>query len=86
MIPGTQIAYMPRHTKYNIKHPDVEFGFVTSEIGDSHYCRYWRKRHLGELRTVANSELTLTGLLVKYDSVPQELVDELIAKLQKEPG
>ena len=78
MNPGTQIAYIPTHAEGNINHPDVEFGFVVSERDDNHFCRYWRKSHLGELRTVANSELTPTYALVEHVSVSQELVDNLI--------
>jgi hypothetical protein len=76
MKPGTQIAYVPTHAD-GIDHPDVEFGFVTSQWlhGEAHYCRYWRKGHLGELRTVANSELAPDDCLVVYTSVNQSLVD-----------
>ena len=78
MKPGTQIAYIPLHAEGDINHPDVEFGFVVSERGDAHFCRYWRKGHLGELRTVANSELTPTNNLVEYKSVSQDVVDNLV--------
>lgn len=78
MKPGTQIAYVPTHAEGNMKHPDVQFGFVTSERGDSHFCRYWRNGHTGELRTVANSELTPNFLLVEVESVLQGVVDNLI--------
>jgi len=78
MKPGTQIAYIPLHAEGDINHPDVEFGFVVSERGDAHFCRYWRKGHLGELRTVANSELTPTDNLVEYKSVSQDVVDNLV--------
>jgi len=78
MKPGTQIAYIPLHAEGDINHPDVEFGFVVSERGDAHFCRYWRRGHLGELRTVANSELTPTNNLVEYKSVSQDVVDNLV--------
>jgi len=78
MKPGTQIAYIPLHAEGDINHPDVELGFVVSERGDAHFCRYWRKGHLGELRTVANSELTPTDNLVEYKSVSQDVVDNLV--------
>ena len=78
MRPGTQIAYIPYHAKGDVKHPDVEFGFVVSEQGNCHFCRYWRRGHLGELRTLANSELTPSACLVEHTSVPQGLVDVLL--------
>jgi len=83
MKPGTQIAYIPLHAEGDINHPDVEFGFVVSERGDAHFCRYWRRGHLGELRTVANSELTPTNNLVEYKSVSQDVVDNLKRYLYK---
>jgi hypothetical protein len=81
MEPGTQIAYIPLHAEGDINHPDVEFGFVTLEKHDCHFCRYWRKGHLGELRTVANSEYTPTAMLVEHISVPQDLVDAFFKKV-----
>jgi hypothetical protein len=78
MRPGTQIAYVPTHANGDINHPDVEFGFVVSRSGnfsDHYYCRYWRDGHPGELRTVANSELTPGSCLVEHTSVPQSVVD-----------
>jgi len=80
---GTQIAYIPLHAENDINNPDVEFGFVVSEHGDAHFCRYWRRGHLGELRTVANSELTPTDNLVEYKSVSQDVVDNLKRYLYK---
>jgi len=83
MKSGTQIAYIPLHAEGDINHPDVEFGFVVSERGDAHFCRYWRRGHLGELRTVANSELTPSDNLVEYKSVSQDVVDNLKRYLYK---
>lgn len=58
---GTQVAYIPQHAKFDIKHSDVEFGFITSgpnKEGD-YFCRYFIKGKEGKvLRTAANSELT----------------------------
>ncbi len=90
---GTQIAYIPLHAAGDLegvedilKHPDVEFGFVTSEGqgGAIHFCRYWRKGYLGELRTCANSEATPTEMLMEYDSVPQEIVDRLVDAIMRD--
>ena len=85
MKSGTQIAYIPTHAGGDINHPDVEFGFVTSKgYDESYFCRYWRKGHLGELRTLANSESTTAYLLVEHESVSQEVVDEWIFLINKE--
>lgn len=87
MKPGTQIAYIPDHAKsVGLTHPDVEFGFVMREQGDSHFCRYWCKGHLRDLRTIANSELTPNDCLVEVNSVPQELVDALVEGFKHERG
>ena len=76
MKKGTQIAYIPPHAK-GIEHPDVEFGFVVKDTGKgSHYCRYWRKDMLGELRTKNNSELTFDDRLVEHKSVSDSLVEK----------
>lgn len=81
MKQGTQIAYIPTHAEGDLSHPDVEFGFVISEHGNSHFCRYWRNGELGTLRTTANSELTPTDNLVKHNSVSQVFVNYLLVEL-----
>lgn len=85
MKKGTQIAYVPRHADGNINHPDVEFGFVMEAQGEmTHFCRYWQKRNLGALRTMANSELTPNDCLVEHNSVTQDLVEVTIEKIERE--
>ena len=78
--PGTQIAYIPTHAAGKLNHPDTELGFVMLLSSDptAVFCRYWRKNHIGQLRTVANSELTPVDRLVKYNSVPQRIVERTI--------
>ena len=85
MRKGTQIAYIPLHANGNINHPDVEFGFVTSihRDVDSHYCRYWRKGHLGELRTTSCSELTPNEYLVIHVSVEPFVVNRALKQIMK---
>jgi len=76
--PKDQIAYIPLHAEGDIKHPDVEFGFVTSisKSGDV-FVRYWSKFTPGELRTKANSECTPIGMLVHHKSVSDRLIDNV---------
>ena len=88
---GTQIACIPPHVREIqkplaelLEHPDVEFGFVMLEFRNAHFCRYWRKGHPGELRTVSNSELTRTNCLVDFKSVNQSIVDQLIRQIALE--
>jgi len=81
MMRGTQIAYIPAHANRDINHPDVEFGFVTSQRQGVYFCRYWRKGELGELRTTSNSELTPNEYLVEHQSAEQGIVDKLISQL-----
>jgi hypothetical protein len=78
---GTQIAYVPLHTMGDLTHPDVEYGFVTKDCGDHHFCRFWRKGHPGELRTVANSEAAPTSLLIEYQSIRQWVVENTIKEI-----
>jgi hypothetical protein len=83
---GEQIVYVPTHAQqklpawsaipwtFDLDHPDIEFGFVTSQRGDTVFCRYWRKGHLGDLRTKANSEGTPVDCLARYESVSADTV------------
>ena len=80
---GTQIAYIPSHANGDTSHPDVEFGFAMEKprhVGV--FCRYWRKGHPGELRTVANSELTPLEYIIEYESVSQRIVDSVIFQIE----
>ena len=79
---GTQIAYVPTHTKGDINHNDVERGFVTSgpTKDGAYFCRYWSRYHEKELRTKANSECTPADCLQVTDSFPQELIEEMLEK------
>ena len=78
---GDQIAYVPRHANNNIKHKDVQFGFVMTTSSRFIYCRYWNS-DLKTLRTKANSEATPIPLLRLHKSVSDEQVraamDEII--------
>jgi hypothetical protein len=81
---GTQIAYIPDHAEHDIRHPDVEFGFVTSvRPGVAAYCRYWVRGKPGVLRTVANSELTDLRHLVLAHSVEQVVVEQALREIER---
>ncbi len=56
--PLQQVAYIPAHAKGDIKHPDVQFGFITSIQFDFKcaFVRYWTDPAKVQLRTTANSE------------------------------
>ena len=97
MEPGTQIVYVPHHRmerykklgEMNFGYPhDSQPGFVASvsKVDDAVFCRYWRVTHTQEvleydLRTKANAELTPIANLVAKDTVPQEIVDSIMAEL-----
>lgn len=83
MKPGAQIVYVPNHAD-GISHPDTERGFVVSEFGDCHFCRYWRRDNWGILRTRAHSERTPTANLVEHVSGPQMEVDGALRMIQSE--
>jgi len=89
MKQGTQIVCIPDHADGNILHEDCEFGFVwkqhPSTDEPAHFCRYWRKNKLGELRTVANSDedryATDAEILSHVHSLPPQEVVDLINKI-----
>ena len=78
---GTQIAYIPMHAEGDIEHPDVEFGFVTSVVGDMAFCRYWHKGHIGRLRTLANSEGTYLDDLRPHVTVSLIRIDTMLEQM-----
>ncbi len=82
---GTQIAYVPDHAEGDIKHADVQFGFVTTvrANGDA-FCRYWSRSNPSELRTRFCSELTPARCLVLYESHPQAEVDAMLYEIERE--
>ena len=82
--PGTQILYIPSHCDSDENHQDVELGFVTSQRGDTVFCRYWSRWEQDTLRTTANSEGTPIECIVIKDSMPQLIVDEMMEKIKRE--
>lgn len=78
--PGTQIIYIPMHAQNDEDHPDVEEGFVTSQRGDTVFCRYWSKYHSG-LRTMGNSEGTPIQFIKVKQTRPQNVIDDLLIEL-----
>ena len=79
--PGDQVAYIPTHANGDIKHADVEYGFVTSQRGHTVFVRYWSKIRKDELRTKANSEGTDESMLKRHRSHGQSQVDQLMAQI-----
>jgi hypothetical protein len=87
--PGDQIAYVPRHARGALNHPDVEYGFVTrlSHDGETAFCRYWQGRgkeglRSEGLRTLACSEGTPVELLVRGNTRPEGVVDMWLAGIR----
>lgn len=78
---GTQIVYIPGHAGGKIDHPDCEFGFITSVVGNICYCRFWTKKGSAVLRTKSNSEAVRYDYLVCFDIENQSFVDDLIDEL-----
>jgi len=81
---GDQIAYIPTHAEGDIRHRDVEFGFVTSTNDHVVFCRYWGKTYSTRLRTRSCSEATQREDLIKRVTRSQELVNEQLIKIEKE--
>jgi hypothetical protein len=81
LVRGQQIAYVPSHADFDIKHPSVEFGFVTSgpTEEDSYFCRFWSRNCLGSLlRTRSNSELTPGWAIVVIDPTHPLYIDQKV--------
>lgn len=82
--PKDQIVYIPQHVleetsgiRQALKHPDIEFGFVFSDVGSRGvFCRYWSKYSPGELRTKANSELTPRENIFLYISRAEDVITQ----------
>ncbi len=83
--PGAQIAYIPTHVPAgDLNHPDVEFGFVVTSTEIISRCRFWRKGHLGDLRTKANGENAYNTDLKHVDSVSPEIVKTAVLEFVPE--
>ncbi len=78
---GDQIAYIPSHAEGDIRHKDVEFGFVTSVNEMTVFCRYWNKYCPGLLRTTANSEATPRSCLIRKINRPQKVINVLLVDI-----
>lgn len=80
---GTQVLYIPPHAGGDAAHADVEAGFVLGATKSGHYlCRFWRRDGAGELRTVANSEMTPADRLKAHDTVEQAVVEQTIRDIE----
>ena len=73
--PRDQVAYVPLHCDGDLRHEDVELGFVTSVNDNAVFCRYFYKS--GELRTTANSEGCAPDSLVLFKHHPRAEIDAL---------
>ena len=81
---GDQVAYVPTHAQGDLRHPDVEFGFVMEDRGEHCFCRYFKRGGTPgkpPLRTVANSESTPKSMLRRhYHSFPA-YVEQLVREI-----
>lgn len=81
--PGTQIAYVPRHAKGDVNHPDADWGFIQEQRGASALCRFWakdrkHKHQIGDLRTKANAESASLSDLVLHPHCEQRVIDNYL--------
>lgn len=94
-IPGDQIAYIPHHADGDIRHKDVQFGFVRSEASPSmnggglviernYFCRYFHGMHDDDLRTMANSERTGASMLIHFKSRPTSVINSRIGWIDEQ--
>jgi len=85
---GTQVAHIPHHAAGEIRHKDVEFGFVTGvrqhTDGTTVFCRFWSKSDPRELRTKANSESCDIDNLIRFTSALQKTVDKQLERIEEE--
>lgn len=83
LLPGEQIAYVPRHAKGDLSHPDVDFGFIQEDRGASAICRFWawgRKHQLqvGDLKTKANAVSVYKTDLARHPHCEQRVIDNYL--------
>ena len=82
MKPRTQIVYTPGLEKGNLKPKDVEYGFVVEPEGEYfHRCFFWSKTSSPEMTRKKTPEMVPNHNLTEKNSVPQALVDRMMAKL-----
>lgn len=82
--PGLQVLYVPNHAEGDTRHPDVQYGFVTSVNELGAFCRFFRSRKDNELRTSANSELAYFHNLVIHDHHSQLVVQQHLTRIERE--
>lgn len=87
--PGTQVIYCPPHVlNGDATHPDCAAGFVsTAHPNGTHaWVKYWLKHApAGTLRSRGSGELTRIDRLIMHDTVPQDVVDQLLGDLAQDP-
>jgi len=81
---GDQIAYIPKHAEGNLRHPDVELGFVVNIVKDRVWCRFYHKAGgtLSGPRTLHNSECCYPDQLIHHIHHPQDEVDRAINTIE----
>ena len=90
---GMQVAYIPPHVrgmcKNNLprmlKHPDTEFGFVSSWRDGTVFCRFWSQYNPKQLRTLANSEGCDRFDLEAHDHYSPLMVETVLKMLRGDP-
>ena len=96
LLRGTQIACVPDHLLAQMNQEStlhaalkgkiygIQYGFVwTDNRDESVFCRYWIDSKPGELRTVANSELTSRHNIIEWYSVDPMTVVAAIARIHQ---
>lgn len=78
---GTQVYYLPTHANGDLKHPDVEQGFVTKAEPGWAFVRYFHKNNPSQLRTTTNGERTPVCALVVKNHRDQGEIDKLLEEL-----
>jgi hypothetical protein len=90
VIPGLQVVYIPMHAWAGgtpmLPHPDVEFGFVTSNNEEFAFVRYFHDPWTWELRTTANSEATSPGDLFALGNRDQDEIEILLKEIDNGDG
>jgi hypothetical protein len=95
---GLQVAYIPQHVRdyskgviwKSLKHPDTQFGFVSSwrtedNLTKTVFCRFWSKIHPYALRTLSTSEGCDNLDLEVFDSRSLSKMDEILTTLRSDP-
>ena len=70
--PGEEVKYLPAHTKGDLRHPDVETGYVSSTNEKFVFVKYIRKGNLQETAQATDPRELIKVLHIPLSGNPSE--------------